>query len=594
MTFSTLAGSVGGGVQTPGFMGVGKAFLGSRKLLSADGGLERLVWMPKELKQLVQEDLAKNARELGCPDLLDKIADETIATDPQAIRKYLEEVGHPALTLPDMGSLWTGEEETPASESAMGASATEGALPSESPTPPVSDKPCEEDSSSASSATTIALPTGNEVLENGAVLAKLKADLKAELKEELIREVAAEIIGTLQDKFLDGRGSALDAPQADSASEIDRSKRGVSSNASDRSAKSKRVEQGPVSPERRKVEAVPARYADEKLAEVTSIRISKDAPIETIEAVTLGATKDDGGTRGHTVTIGGQNCLAFHYFEGEIPRQPVLALEVFDTVSEKISPTLRDVWGGLLERPAEMAKRAVERHGAQMISVRLEGTHPEKGNKSPEEALTLVQDVLAAVDVPLIVTAHGHFASTNQVMKKIAAGCAGERLLLNWVEADNYRTIAGAALAYGHCVVGQTPIDVNLAKQLNILLANMDLPRDRVLMDPLTGALGYGLEYTFSVMERIRLTALGGDKPLASPMIVCVGQEAWKVKEASAPRSKFPEWGEASPRAVQWEVLTAMPLIQAGADLVILYHPESLEAIHRNVAKLSTHARPAS
>src|SRR5208283_95120 len=262
-------------------------------------------------------------------------------------------------------------------------------------------------------------------------------------------------------------------------------------------------------------------------------------------AVTLGATKAEGGTRGRTLTIGGQNCMPFHYFEGTVPHAPVLALEVFDSVSEKFPAPLRDYWGKLLTQPAEMARQCVEKHGAQMISVRLEGTHPEKGGKSPEAALALVKDVLAAVDVPLIVTAQNHFESANAVFKAIAAGCKGERLLLNWVEGENYRTIAGAALAYGHCLAARGVIDVNMTKQLNILLTNMDLPRDRIVNDPLTGALGYGIEYTYSVMERIRQTGLGGDKSLTFPMIVCVGQEAWKVKEASASEAAFPVWGDA-------------------------------------------------
>jgi acetyl-CoA decarbonylase/synthase complex subunit delta len=280
--------------------------------------------------------------------------------------------------------------------------------------------------------------------------------------------------------------------------------------------------------------------------------------------------------------------MPFHRFEGDLPRTPVLAMEVFDVVNPKTSPVLRRLWGPLLERPAEMAKACVGTHGAEAISIRMEGTHPEKGNRSPDEALALVRSVLAAVDVPLIVTMHSHFETANAVLKKVAAGCSGERLLLNWVEGENYRSTAGAALAHGHCVVARSPIDVNMAKQLNILLGNMDLPRDRVVMDPLTGALGYGLEYTYSVMERIRLTALGGDTALAFPILAHVGQEAWKVKEASAPESSFPAWGNLERRAVLWEVQTAMPLILAGADLVVLYHPESLATIRRATAKLST------
>jgi len=223
--------------------------------------------------------------------------------------------------------------------------------------------------------------------------------------------------------------------------------------------------------------------------------------------------------------------------------------------------------------------------------VRLEGTHPEKGGKSPEEALDVVKSVLAAVDVPLIVTATNHFDSANEVLKRIAAACAGERLLLNWVEGENYRTIAGAALAYGHCVVGQSPIDVNMAKQLNILMGNMEVPRDRIVIDPLAGALGYGLEYTYSVMERIRMTALGGDRALAFPMMVMVGQEAWKTKEARAAAKDFPDWGELARRAVLWEAQTAMPFVLSGADLLVLNHPESLAAVRRGIARLADNAR---
>ena len=568
MPFSTLAGSVGGGVQTPGFMGVGKAFLTSRKFLYADGGPARIVWMTSELKRLLGDDFARQAAEFGHPDLMDKIADETIATDPHAIREHLERVGHPTLSLPAMDSLWTAE--------APGAS--------------VSDPPC----STAASPTTVD-PSGTDDADPPATVdagpspaaqpaeaapavtfdrEALLAELKAELKQEIIREVVGEIIGTLQERFLGGRSVSIDPPMSSIQEET-------------AAPLAPAVAKGPEL-------APPARYAAEKLAQVDAFGIPREPAGETIEQVTLGATSADGGTRSSTVTIGGQQCLPFHHFEGTIPHPPVLAIEVFDMISSKCSPVLHEAWGNLLQRPAEMAREAVRKHGAQMISVRLESTHPEKGNSSPEEALALVKEVLAAVDVPIMVTAHSHFESANEVMKKVAAGCEGERLLLNWVEGDNYRTIAGVALAYGHCVVAQAPIDVNLSKQLNILLGNMDLPRDRIVMDPLTGALGYGLEYSYSVMERIRLTAFGGDRALAFPMLVTAGQEAWKVKEAVAPASAFPAWGELSQRAVRWEVQTAMPLIAAGADLVVCYHPDSLAAIRRNVARLSMHEQPQS
>jgi acetyl-CoA decarbonylase/synthase, CODH/ACS complex subunit delta len=218
--------------------------------------------------------------------------------------------------------------------------------------------------------------------------------------------------------------------------------------------------------------------------------------------------------------------------------------------------------------------------------VRLEGTHPEKGNRSAEQSVELVKSVLKAVDVPLIVTGHNHFDKVNAVMKAVAQGCAGERLLLNWVETDNYRTIAGAALGYGHCVVAQTPIDVNMAKQLNILMTNMDVKPEQIVMDPMTGAMGYGIEYTYSVMERIRLTALGGDKMLAGPMILSPGQECAKIKELKASEKDFPAWGELAKRAAIWELSTATSFLYAGADVLIMYHPQAAMAVKKMIDEL--------
>ena len=192
-------------------------------------------------------------------------------------------------------------------------------------------------------------------------------------------------------------------------------------------------------------------------------------------------------------------------------------MEVFDSVPAKYPDSLRDYTDDVLDKPGEMARRCVEECGAEMISVRLEGTHPEKGDKSAEEAVEMVREVLRAVKVPLIITGHSHFEKTNEVMKKVCEVAAGENCLINYVETNNYKTIAAACIAYNHTLVAQSPIDVNLAKQLNILLTDMNFSPTRLVMDPLTGALGYGLEYTYSIMERIRNDGLAGDPMLAFP-----------------------------------------------------------------------------
>ena len=188
--------------------------------------------------------------------------------------------------------------------------------------------------------------------------------------------------------------------------------------------------------------------------------------------------------------------------------------------------------------------------------------------------------------MPLIVTGHNHFDKNNEVLKAVAQACEGENLLLNWVEQDNYRTIAGAAIAYGHSLVAQSPIDVNIAKQLNILLGNMDMKADRILVDPMSSSIGYGIEYSYSVMERIRLSGLGGDKMLLSPIIASPGFECAKIKEYRAPEESFPAWGELSRRAALWEFSTALSLLYAGAGLLILYHPDAVRELKKAIAGL--------
>jgi acetyl-CoA decarbonylase/synthase complex subunit delta len=278
--------------------------------------------------------------------------------------------------------------------------------------------------------------------------------------------------------------------------------------------------------------------------------------------------------------------MPFHLWEGIMPNKPLVAMEVFDRVSEKYPQNLRDIYGGLLNDPAEMARVCVEKYGADLISVRLDGTHPERGGRTPQQSVDLVKEVLNAVDVPLIITGHNHYDKINEVMKAAAQACEGENLLLNWVEQDNYRTIAGAAVAYGHTLVAQSPIDVNIAKQLNILLTNMDIKPEKIIMDPMTGAVGYGIEYTYSVMERIRLTGLNGDKMVCAPMIVSPGYECAKLKESKASEASFPMWGNLADRAAMWELSTAVSLLYAGADILIMYNPEAVKGLKETIDRL--------
>ena len=151
---------------------------------------------------------------------------------------------------------------------------------------------------------------------------------------------------------------------------------------------------------------------------------------------------------------------------------------------------------------------------------------------------------------------------------------------------DNYKTLAAAALADGHNIVAESPIDINIAKQLNILISDMGLPLERIVINPTIGALGYGLEYAYSIMERARLSALSGDKMMSCPFLCLGGQEAWRAKEAKASLNEFPLWGPETERGIIWEAMTATALIQAGADILVMRHPRAIEKVNKYIENL--------
>ena len=530
MTFSSLAGSVGGGRQTPGFMGCGKGFIVSPKFLSAEGGHTRLVWMPAELERLLGPRLRELAAAAGVPDLMDKVATEAIATNPDDIRAHMERVGHPALSLPDMADFVEGDDqtETPATPPAAAAPPEPAATPT-APTP--------------------ASPESAEMTQEQ--LAQIKAELADALQQALKQALPPELADQVATAFQ----QQLEAPSAVAAP----------------AAAPAWLQEGPT--------------AAERLAEVTALPIPTQPATQPLWEVTLGATRAEGGTRGRTVTVGGASAMPFHLWEGRMPHRPAVALEVFDQIGVRFPKVLRGAWGSLLQEPATMARVAVEKHGVDLVAVRLDGTHPE-GGRSIQQGVDIVGRVLEAVDVPLIVTGPGHFERSNELAKAVAQAFEGERLLLSWTEQDNYRTIAGAALAYGHRVVAQSPIDVNIGKQMVILMTNMGLPQDQIVLDMMTGAMGYGIEYTYSVMERARLAGLGGDPMLAGPMLVTPGQECSKVKEYNASEADFPSWGELSSRAALWELTTATSLLYAGADLLVMNHPQAAQALKKTILQL--------
>jgi len=296
----------------------------------------------------------------------------------------------------------------------------------------------------------------------------------------------------------------------------------------------------------------------------------------------LGATSSNGGTRGKEVVVGGESTLPFLHFEGEMPHPPVVAIEIQDQAPAWPEPLLQ-AWGDVVNDPAAWAKKA-EEAGADVILLKL--NVGEDGSANGATAAETVKAVLAATTLPLIVRGPGQAEADNELLVPVCEAAAGERIAVGLCEDKNYRTIVAAALANGHLVISTSPIDVNLAKQLNILISDMRLDLDRVLMDPTTGALGYGLEYTYSVMERLRLAALGGDSMTQQPMICFAGEESWRQKESRAGEGVPAEWGDWAARGITWETTTAVALLESGADIVVVRHPEALQLTKQTIAQL--------
>jgi acetyl-CoA decarbonylase/synthase complex subunit delta len=309
------------------------------------------------------------------------------------------------------------------------------------------------------------------------------------------------------------------------------------------------------------------------------IEIPKDKWTGSIRAITIGATSAEGGTRTKTITIGGGTTMPYLQYESPTPNKPVIAIEIKSRKPEDWSPLLTQVWGEAMNDPAQWAKKA-EEAGADIIVLAL------TVEDSVEDAVRVVKSVLGATGLPLIVWGPGQAEKDNELLVPIAEAAKGEKLALGICEDKNYRTIVATAMANGHLVQARAPMDVNLSKQLNILISDMGMPKDRILMDPTTGALGYGIEYGYSVMERLRLAALQGDAMTQFPMIVTPGFEAWKTKEAKVGEGVPEAWGDWNARAIHWETITAMSLVESGADIVVLRHPESVRRVHEAIGEL--------
>ena len=269
---------------------------------------------------------------------------------------------------------------------------------------------------------------------------------------------------------------------------------------------------------------------------------------------------------------------------------PPVEIVIIISPRRSTAGTIKLQWAGssTTSPQATWAKAAAER-GADLILLRLTATDADGQATTASRARAVVRSVLGATGLPLIVFGPGQADLDNELLVAVAEEGKGERLVLGVCEDKNYRTIVAAALAHGHLVDSRTPMDVNLSKQLVILIHDMGLPLERILLDPTTGALGYGIEYGYSVMERLRLAALQGDNMTQLPMLVTPGEEAWRTKEARAGEGVPAAWGDWTERAINWEALTAMALVHAGADVLVMRHPEAVRRVQQAISRLMAH-----
>ncbi|MFH1662453.1 MAG: acetyl-CoA decarbonylase/synthase complex subunit delta [Chloroflexota bacterium] len=289
------------------------------------------------------------------------------------------------------------------------------------------------------------------------------------------------------------------------------------------------------------------------------------------------------------ITVGGETSYPFHLFEGGMPRLPRIAMEVYDTPPDDWPEAALAPFNGVTDDPVAWTKKCIDEYGAEMICLQLLSTDPNGLDRGADEAADIVKKVADAIDVPLIVWGTANHEKDTEVLRKVCEICQDKRLIVGPIEEGDYKKIAAAALGYNHTVIASSPIDINLAKQLNILLGNLGVPDNQIIIDPTVSSIGYGIEYCYSVMERIRMAALAQqDEKLQLPMICNIAKETWKTKEVKIPTAEEPKLGDTKKRGILMEAISALTLLLAGSDVVIMRHPEAIGLIREMISELTT------
>jgi acetyl-CoA decarbonylase/synthase complex subunit delta len=300
-----------------------------------------------------------------------------------------------------------------------------------------------------------------------------------------------------------------------------------------------------------------------------------------IKEITLG--------KGDTaITVGGETSYPFFTFEGIMPHLPRIAMEVYDASPQDWAPAALEPFIDVNGDPLAWAQKCVAVYGAEMICLQLASTDPNGANADAETAAATVKRVSDGINVPLIVWGTANHEKDTDVFRRVCEAVQDKKLVIGPVEEGDYKKIAAVALGYGHTIAASSPIDINLAKQLNILLSNLGVPDSQVIIDPTVSSIGYGIEYCYSVIERIRMAALTQqDEKLAAPIIMNVARETWKSKEAKTPMEQDPKLGDARKRGILLEAMSAWALLLAGGDIAIMRHPEAINLVNAMITEMA-------
>ena len=293
------------------------------------------------------------------------------------------------------------------------------------------------------------------------------------------------------------------------------------------------------------------------------------------------------GTGDSIMRLGGESTLPLYDFDAEIKTPPVIGIDFSDKGPDRFIPGIATFFEGA-ESLAEIAKRASEAEGASFVSFTLKGADPNGDDEPVEESVAKCREVADAITKPLVIQGTGNAEKDSLLLGKIAEALQGKNILLLSAVEDNYKGIAvGAVLAYGHKIAAESSVDINLAKQLNVMISQQGVKNDSVVMQVGVAAAGYGFEYITSAMERIRGAALSqNDDMLQAPIITPLADECWGVKESLVSEDDFPEWGPAEERGINMEITTAMACLASGANALILKHPESVKTVASLIGEL--------